>query len=59
VRGGPGGTTGDVRDLKTAEWEAKVLTASKPVAVDFWHETCVWCKRLEPEFHRDRAGFGS
>jgi len=50
VRGGPGGTTGDVRDLKTAEWEAKVLTASKPVAVDFWHETCVWCKRLEPEF---------
>ena len=19
-----------------------------PVLVDFWHDTCVWCKRLEP-----------
>ncbi len=39
-----------VKDVTTAEWASAVLGSTKPVAVDFWHEQCVWCKRLDPEF---------
>lgn len=39
-----------IRPVTTTEWEAAVLSSTKPVAVDFWHEQCVWCKRLEPDF---------
>ena len=42
--------TEPVKDVATAEWSAAVLGSSKPVAVDFWHEQCIWCKRLDPEF---------
>ena len=41
---------GPVKDVTTAEWASAVLGSSKPVAVDFWHEQCIWCKRLEPDF---------
>lgn len=40
---------GEVRDVTTKEWEVKVLRSTMPIAVDFWHEDCVWCKRLDPE----------
>ncbi len=40
----------DIPSVTTEEWQAKVLDASKPVAVDFWHEQCIWCKRLDPEY---------
>lgn len=39
-----------VKDVTTAEWSSAVLGSAKPVAVDFWHEQCIWCKRLDPEF---------
>ena len=39
-----------VKDVTTAEWSSAVLGSSKPVAVDFWHEQCIWCKRLDPDF---------
>ncbi|HII41065.1 MAG TPA: thioredoxin fold domain-containing protein [Thermoplasmata archaeon] len=39
-----------VKDVTTAEWQAAVLGSTKPVAVDFWHEQCIWCKRLEPDY---------
>ncbi|MEK6986557.1 MAG: thioredoxin domain-containing protein [Candidatus Thermoplasmatota archaeon] len=39
-----------VRAVTTKEWETAVLKSAKPVAVDFWHEQCTWCKRLEPDF---------
>lgn len=39
-----------VRDVTTAEWSSAVLGSSTPVAVDFWHEQCIWCKRLDPDF---------
>lgn len=39
----------EIRDVTTKEWQAKVLGSGVPVAVDFWHENCVWCKRLDPE----------
>ncbi len=42
--------TSAVKDVTTKEWQSAVLGSSKPVAVDFWHEQCVWCKRLESDF---------
>lgn len=39
-----------VRAVTTQEWQAAVLNSPTPVAVDFWHEQCTWCKRLEPDF---------
>ena len=38
-----------IGDVTTSEWGSRVLSSEKPVAVDFWHENCVWCKRLDPE----------
>ncbi len=48
-----------VKDVTTAEWSSAVLGSSKPVAVDFWHEQCIWCKRLEPDFAAVAAGKSS
>ncbi len=39
-----------VSDVTTSEWQSLVLNSAKPVAVDFWHEQCIWCKRLDPDF---------
>ncbi len=39
-----------VNDVITADWELLVLNSAKPVAVDFWHEQCIWCKRLESDY---------
>lgn len=36
-------------DVDAGDWETKVLGSEEPVLVDFWHDACVWCKRLEPE----------
>ncbi len=36
-------------DVDAEDWETKVLGSKEPVLVDFWHDACVWCKRLEPE----------
>jgi len=38
-----------IGDVTTSEWGSRVLSSDRPVAVDFWHENCVWCKRLDPE----------
>ena len=39
-------------DVDAVVWEAEVLRAEKPVLVEFWHEACIWCKRLEPELEK-------
>ncbi len=36
-------------DVDAEDWETKVSRSKEPVLVDFWHDACVWCKRLEPE----------
>ena len=36
-------------DVDAEDWETRVLESREPVLVDFWHDACVWCKRLEPE----------
>lgn len=54
-----GGTihmAGAVEDVTAAEWESKVLRSQRPVAVDFWHEQCTWCKRLDPEYAATASG---
>lgn len=39
-----------IEDVTTAEWDGKVLKSDVPVAVDFWHENCSWCRKLDPEY---------
>lgn len=35
-------------DVNARDWESQVLKIQGPVLVDFWHDTCTWCNRLEP-----------
>ena len=44
-----------ITDVESTDWEAEVLKSKEPVLVDFWHDQCVWCKRLDPEL-REVAG---
>ncbi len=36
-------------DLNSTDWEDQVAKSKQLTLVDFWHDSCVWCKRLEPE----------
>ncbi len=36
-------------DVTAKDWETQVIKSKEPVLVDFWHDACVWCKRLDPE----------
>jgi thioredoxin 1 len=38
-----------VTNLESTSWEEQVAKAKELVLVDFWHDSCIWCKRLEPE----------
>ncbi len=51
-----------VKDLQAKDWESEVLNAEGPVVVDFWHNMCGWCLKLNPVFAQlpdrfDRAKF--
>jgi thioredoxin 1 len=37
-----------VLDVGADSWDDEVLKSESLVVVDFWHERCTWCKRLEP-----------
>jgi len=37
-----------VVDIDADGWEREVLQSDTLVVVDFWHNQCIWCKRLEP-----------
>ncbi len=37
-----------VLDVNADDWEKEILQSDTLVLVDFWHEHCPWCKRLEP-----------
>ncbi|MBI3588653.1 thioredoxin fold domain-containing protein [Candidatus Micrarchaeota archaeon] len=34
--------------VDVGSWKAEVINSKTPVLVDFWHDSCVWCKKLEP-----------
>ena len=38
----------EVLDVSAGDWEKEILKSDTLVLVDFWHERCPWCKRLEP-----------
>lgn len=35
-----------VLDVNADTWEKEILQSDTLVVVDFWHEQCPWCKRL-------------
>lgn len=35
-----------VVEAEAGNWEKEVLRADKPVVVDFWHQMCGWCIKL-------------
>ena len=37
-----------VLDVNADDWEKEVLQLDTLVVVDFWHNQCIWCKRLAP-----------
>ena len=37
-----------VLDVSADNWEKEILQSDTLVLVDFWHERCPWCKRLDP-----------
>lgn len=40
----------EVKGIKAASWEEEVITAEGPVVVDFWHNMCGWCLKLNPVY---------
>ncbi|MEM2610815.1 MAG: thioredoxin domain-containing protein, partial [Candidatus Bathyarchaeia archaeon] len=52
-----------VSDVDAEDWEREVLQSDVLTIVDFWHERCPWCIRLNPIFeevaeeYRDKAKF--
>jgi thioredoxin 1 len=39
----------EMMDLDAKDWDSQVAGSKETVLVDFWHDACVWCKRLDPE----------
>lgn len=37
-----------VLDVDAKSWEKEILQSDTLVVVDFWHEQCPWCLRLNP-----------
>jgi thioredoxin 1 len=41
---------GAVLELNSANWEREVLQSQILTVVDFWHERCPWCIKLNPVY---------
>lgn len=37
-----------VKELQADDWESEVMKVESPVVVDFWHNMCGWCLKLNP-----------
>ncbi|KYH40682.1 MAG: Thioredoxin [Candidatus Bathyarchaeota archaeon B26-2] len=40
-----------VLDVDAESWEREVLQSDVLTVVDFWHDRCPWCIRLDPIFN--------
>jgi thioredoxin 1 len=38
-------------DVDASNWNDEVMKHEDLIVVDFWHDKCPFCKRLEPIFH--------
>lgn len=38
----------NVASVNDTTWKREVLQSNILTVVDFWHEGCLWCKKLEP-----------
>ena len=53
----------NVVDVDPSKWDPEVLKADILTAVDFWHQRCPWCLRLNPvidelsEEYKDKIKF--
>lgn len=54
-----------VLEVSAGDWDKEILESPHLTVVDFWHEGCLWCKRLEPIFtevaeeYKHKAKFAS
>ncbi|MEM3041527.1 MAG: thioredoxin domain-containing protein [Nitrososphaerota archaeon] len=39
---------GNILDVNYSNWDQQVLHSKILTVVDFWHERCPWCIRLDP-----------
>jgi thioredoxin 1 len=42
---------GSVLDINGNDWEQRVLQSDLLTVVDFWHNRCPWCLKLNPIFN--------
>jgi len=41
-----------VIELQAEIWEKEVIKSETPVVIDFWHQICGWCLKLNPIFDK-------
>jgi len=41
-----------VIELQAEIWEMEVMKSEIPVVIDFWHNMCGWCLKLNPIFDK-------
>lgn len=47
-----------VLEVNADSWEREILQSDTLVVVDFWHEQCPWCIRLEPIYNEVSKEYG-
>jgi len=48
-----------VLEVNADSWEREILQSDTLVVVDFWHEQCPWCIRLEPIYNEVSEEYGN
>ena len=47
-----------VLEVTSSNWNIEVIESEKPVLVDFWHQMCSWCLKLNPIYDQLPEKFG-